>query len=170
MRALYSSKACQSQDQILEALEESVDSDDEVERHEVDSDRMDSDVVIEFEADLSEVELDEDEINSNDLIDSSSGDDSTAEIVGEFVEENDAVVREDQGSALSMDECENNTILQKQRIIVENFYNVLPAKFNRIGKQEVNVEVALIALDHILKMNLTEQQNTNCFVYFRILI
>ena len=156
--ALYSSKACQSQDEIFEALEERVDSDDEVERHEVDSDRMDSDVVIEFEADLSEVELDEDEINSNDLIDSSSGDDSTAEIVGEFVEENDAVFHEDQGSALSMDECENNTILQKQRIIVENFYNVLPAKFNRIGKQEVNVEVALIALDHILQMNLTEQE------------
>ena len=100
MRALYSSKACQSQDQIFEALEENGDSDDEVERHEVDSDRMDSDVVIEFEADLSEVELDEDEINSNDLIDSSSGDDSTAEIVGECVEENDAVFHDDQGSCL----------------------------------------------------------------------
>ena len=66
--ALYSSKACQSQDQIFEALEGSVPSNDEVERHEVDSDRMDGVNVFEFEADFSEVELDEDEINSNDLI------------------------------------------------------------------------------------------------------
>ena len=50
MHCLYSSEACQSQDQIFEALEENGDSDDEV-----DSDRMDSDVAIEFKADLSDV-------------------------------------------------------------------------------------------------------------------
>ena len=60
--ALYSSMACQSQDQIFEALEENGDSDDEVERHEVDSDRMNGDEVFEFEADLSEVEVDEDDV------------------------------------------------------------------------------------------------------------
>ena len=122
--ALYSSKACQSQDQIFEALEGSVPSDDEVERHEVDSDRMDGDQFIEFEADLSEGEHEEDEINSNDLMGFSCVDDCTAEFVGEFDEENDDIVHEYLGSALSKDECENNTILQKQRIIVENFYNV----------------------------------------------
>ena len=34
-------------------------------------------------------------------------------------------------SKLSLNECVSNEVLSKQRIIVQNFYNVIPAKFNR---------------------------------------
>ena len=40
-------------------------------------------------------------------------------------------------SKLSLNECVSNEVLSKQRIIVQNFYNVIPAKFNRIAGKEV---------------------------------
>ena len=77
--ALYSSKSCEDHDQFFGALAQGVISDDEVECHEVDSDGKVGHEVFESEADLSDVDAEVDEINSSDLMESSDGDDSTAE-------------------------------------------------------------------------------------------
>ena len=63
-------------------------------------------------------------------------------------------------SKLSQKECISNEVLSKQRIIVQDFYNVIPAKFNRIAGKEVNIEIALMALNHIVELNLSDC--TNC--------
>ena len=61
-------------------------------------------------------------------------------------------------SKLSQKECISNEVLSKQRIIVQDFYNVIPAKFNRIAGKEVNVEIALMALNHIVELNLSDPE------------
>jgi len=61
-------------------------------------------------------------------------------------------------SKLSINECISNEVLSKQRIIVQDFYNVIPAKFNRIAGKEVNVEIALMALNHIVELNLSDPE------------
>jgi hypothetical protein len=92
---------------------------------------------------------DSDSIQSNDLNYSSDGTEHSE------VEDESLL---NTSSKLSLNECVSNEVLSKQRIIVQNFYNVIPAKSNRIAGKEVHVEIALMALNHIVELNLSDPE------------
>jgi hypothetical protein len=92
---------------------------------------------------------DSDSIQSNDLNYSSDGTEHSE------VEDESLL---NTSSKLSLNECVSNEVLSKQRIIVQNFYNVIPAKFNRIAGKEVHVEIALMALNNIVELNLSDPE------------
>jgi hypothetical protein len=61
-------------------------------------------------------------------------------------------------SSLLKHECRSNEIKKRQDLLVFFFYDNFPAKLNRIGGREANVELAMMCLDYVLKTNLTDAE------------
>jgi len=55
-------------------------------------------------------------------------------------------------------ECQSNEIKKRQDLLVYFFYDNFPAKFNRIGGREANVELAMKCLDYVVHQHLTDAE------------
>ena len=133
-------------------------------------DTDDEDVAVSFDDDLhSQCSIDQnipaDYIDSDDLVDSSSEEvrsfcsirSNQSDVLStSFSIDDDDEESEDESSHLLRDECVMNEILRKQRVIITEFYERIPANLNRIGGAEVNLEIALMALHHMINMNFSE--------------
>ena len=55
-------------------------------------------------------------------------------------------------------ECSTNEIKLKQELTKHFFYDNMPAKFNRVCGEDVNLEIAIQCLNHMVELHMSESE------------
>ena len=62
------------------------------------------------------------------------------------------------GSRMFEHECVSNDIRTKQQLIRLFYFDNMPAKFNRVLREQVDVDAAIQFLDHMVEMHMSESE------------